>query len=784
MLHPKPISTLHDSKLEHHRRADSGYDEDPSSDNDSDVGADTSTEGRSRSKAGRGNNDDKVNEADKQLPIGPRAHELLMRRAHFGVSYYVGQGYHAPRPTVPDTFNHRPTVNSFELLHHTRLEHALEAGDLVNAGLLNDTPRVNLMDVADSLLRETLLQQFFPEERARYENMAASAAFGRMVMCGPAGSGNTTSLAIATLLLLSSPSGGRLPSALGHAPGITSERGTAASSARIVGDRPVEVLDTTSGRIIAAGPTATSMDNFADTLVKVSQNALSQYRSKRYEQRDKHEYNSDVRLPLVLRGYSLISERQALIDYIRNSRWPSFKTTENDEWRPEHSIARWYLKILRIHGEKVGADDPSVLHYIQRNDGWRLRQEIRTQLEDEGHEIFDLPTDSWVTKTVHTHFRLIASCADIVCLTPSMVMRPPWKEYNSRAMAVVFDDAAALSRPDALIVEGTLGRPCLMAGDLQQIEPTVKTRYEEKGRVLNCFEADGGVSILQWAKLSGLPVFEHTTQRRMAEDGFLLGRLYACDSLKPVYAEPYDSQDCPIGESIEKDLARTESSNSRWERRKDLSLAPTLVHCPDTEVKQMGTSRVNDGHLNAAVELIEWLLEKTQATAESIVVLTPYTAQRDLANTRFSQLPNRHNINAIRTFTVDDFRGKEKEVVIFMQVAAGTGSPGLTAQKTCLNVALSRHKQYLFWIADLALKDTRETKEVAEEGVVMATSSVKRSIITLRKMMTTLEKERRVIVRRPKSAIFQISTTQTAETHLSTLRGALEWAMQGQRARD
>lgn len=82
----------------------------------------------------------------------------------------------------------------------------------------------------------------------------------------------------------------------------------------------------------------------------------------------------------------------------------------------------------------------------------------------------------------------IVESADAVFTTPHLAGEHPYDAANASADAVILDDAQAMLQADAILAWGAGCRPCAMAGDPEQMPPTVMTCGEKRGgRCANMF---------------------------------------------------------------------------------------------------------------------------------------------------------------------------------------------------------------------------------------------------------------------------------------------------------
>ncbi|KAJ4326052.1 hypothetical protein N0V84_003272 [Fusarium piperis] len=109
---------------------------------------------------------------------------------------------------------------------------------------------------------------------------------------------------------------------------------------------------------------------------------------------------------------------------------------------------------------------------------------------------------------VERFYSCIVQYANAVCTTPHASTRKPYKLFKEKADAVVLDEAGAMWKADALQVIGQTLRPVAMAGDENQLPPTVMTLMDRRdGNMLNQFAPDARTSILEHFKRTGQACF-------------------------------------------------------------------------------------------------------------------------------------------------------------------------------------------------------------------------------------------------------------------------------------
>lgn len=117
-------------------------------------------------------------------------------------------------------------------------------------------------------------------------------------------------------------------------------------------------------------------------------------------------------------------------------------------------------------------------------------------------------------------------------------------------------------------------------------------------------------------------------------------------------------------------LARPQLQGFAWPR-------PTIhvALLPSTAVEASGgggTSKSNLGEASMAVAVVRSFLAAGELSARQIGVVTPYAAQVRLLRQQLGALPDGRQIECL---SVDGFQGREKELIVFSAVRAGTRTP-------------------------------------------------------------------------------------------------------------
>lgn len=146
-------------------------------------------------------------------------------------------------------------------------------------------------------------------------------------------------------------------------------------------------------------------------------------------------------------------------------------------------------------------------------------------------------------------------------------------------------------------------------------------------------------------------------------------------------------------------LTTKESSKERIisEVRKKLPATFLYQSSGKESLNNSGRSYFNMSQLNVCLDIVHYL-KKCGVSSESIGIITPYEAQKQLIMTCFQE----KNILDIEVANVDAFQGREKDFIILSLVRGNFSSTiGFISEVKRVNVAITRSKYGLFVVADI-----------------------------------------------------------------------------------
>lgn len=129
----------------------------------------------------------------------------------------------------------------------------------------------------------------------------------------------------------------------------------------------------------------------------------------------------------------------------------------------------------------------------------------------------------------------------------------------------------------------------------------------------------------------------------------------------------------------------------------------TTARTPSRRESRRGDSIFNDAEAAIVARLVQQLAEATAGRKAplSVVVLTPYRAQRKVIADRLAAQPRQSETLNVAVHTVDSFQGQEADVAIYSATRSNPdGRLGFTRERPRLNVALSRGRELLIIVGD------------------------------------------------------------------------------------
>ncbi|KAK4071939.1 hypothetical protein Trihar35433_4003 [Trichoderma harzianum] len=216
-----------------------------------------------------------------------------------------------------------------------------------------------------------------------------------------------------------------------------------------------------------------------------------------------------------------------------------------------------------------------------------------------------------------------------------------WK--NELAKGIAVDEAGNISLLDLYRVWDDTLLPCLLGGDDMQLPPTVMTKEDRDsdGHHRNRQAQDGTMSVLEFFRASGWPIYRLQTQLRMAK-----GLFDTC------HCEVYS--DVPFNYGTGSDLGNHATG--------------VVIHCDGTKCPVDGVAhpKRNPDQVLNALDFLADMVKTARISAADIAIITPYAANVELVNRRRMR-PEYEAFSAMPTAaTVDSFQGREANIIVFV----------------------------------------------------------------------------------------------------------------------
>lgn len=329
------------------------------------------------------------------------------------------------------------------------------------------------------------------------------------------------------------------------------------------------------------------------------------------------------------------------------------------------------LETIRIHRGYLRGKDRSTFSLLERS----LREherELRELLEERRKLIEEVQSE-------------VLGGARVVGSTLIKSQLYPLRDYPFDT--VIIDEASQVSVTLALLAM-VKGRKWIVVGDHKQLLPIFRSEVareelEDLGaftRLMRFYGEKGGYPRTLWLRKS----------YRSHPDIVGFAARYV-----------YEGKIKPAAKPKEKTLALSPGYPDFLEPRKPF----TLIHV-DSQEERRGGSRINEAEARVCYELVD-ALTKHGVPQEEIGVITPYRAQRS----RIKEYLQGFNVEVN---TVDAFQGREKDVVIFSLTATREDSLAFAADANRLNVAITRARKKLLFVANANVMEHGILKEIRE----------------------------------------------------------------------
>ncbi|CEI42076.1 unnamed protein product [Fusarium venenatum] len=369
-----------------------------------------------------------------------------------------------------------------------------------------------------------------------------------------------------------------------------------------------------------------------------------------------------------------------------------------------HSLCWWTMRVLG--SERVPQLDAD--NNIELRD---LHQRLSALVAPSSNDSELLPFQQLLMK-------LVVGCANVVATTPATSASSIYRCFNdTKARAVVFDEAATMFCSDGLLVYGNTPRPMIAIGDPKQLAPNLTTAFEllqgnqskhdrRQDRTLflsdrvptNRFAKFAIVSWLSWFIHLGWPVFHLYTQHRMAEGLFDLSLHAVYESLMShfTYSPSCHPTNFSLGLKVEEYL----KAEHRIPSSPENTLQPVFFHCVNCPCREYedSLSRLNPRQADVIAEFLVKMICELELPPEDIVVLTPYRASRGAIAKRFREEPV---LEGVELTTFNKFQGREAQIVVLALCVDAKTGPLFVAEERSLNVALTRQRSSLLIFGDI-----------------------------------------------------------------------------------
>ncbi|KAL4728823.1 hypothetical protein ACLX1H_003222 [Fusarium chlamydosporum] len=442
---------------------------------------------------------------------------------------------------------------------------------------------------------------------------------------------------------------------------------------------------------------------------------------------------SGLKRPILLRGYSFGIELENCTMALTGQPFKQDTIWNPSPWKFSRSLCWWTLRAL-------GSKDVPALTDDDNSELWDLHQKLSalavSSSSDSGLSKFrklvrlsqgiDPPLDyqrmtkqSEHRKVLSRLMELVVECANVVATTPAASNSWIYRSFNdTKARAVVFDEAATMFCSDALLVYGNTPRPMVAIGDPKQLAPNLTTafellygdrvRHDRHGIQLpgptrdpiptNRFARFSRISWLSWFIHLGWPVFHLYTQHRMAEGLFDLSLNTVYQSLIPhfKYSPMCSPENFPLGLKVEEYL-KTEYQVQPSPSNQLQPVFFDCLYCPCREY-QDSLSRLNPRQADVIAKFLVEMITKLELPPGEIVVLTPYRANMGAIGRRFRSEPV---LKGVEFSTFNRFQGREAQIVVLALCVDYETGPLFVADERSLNVALTRQRSSLLIFGDI-----------------------------------------------------------------------------------
>lgn len=557
---------------------------------------------------------------------------------------------------------------------------------LQKQGINVKTPTFDLFDGIPADIKEACLDHVFQDDRERVQQYFSKLHLGLGLVSGPPGTGKSHLAANLVIAMC---------------------------------------FNSSIQQVYVAAASNGSTDNILDRIDDMAQKVTAKLQGH-----PKHL--------MVLRGYSLQIEADNCMMSLLGKPFREETIWNPSPWRFELSLCWWTLRALGANGvPPLTVDDNSEL--------WDLHEKLNKLVSSPSidpelssfRQLVKLargvePASSYTRLEAQDSYRkalnrlmgLVVQCANVVATTPGASGSWIYRMFNNtKARAVVFDEAATLFCSDALLVYGNTPRPMVAIGDPKQLAPNLATAFELRhgnrskhdrrndsqlsirDRVQNMFRDSiptnrfakfAQISWLSWFIHLGWPVFHLYTQHRMAEGLFDLSLNTVYHSLKPHFK--YSPLCNPVNFSL--GLRIEDYLKAEYHIHSGDTLQPVFFDCKRCPCREWmdSLSRLNPRQADVIAKFLVKMVKTLNLPTKDIVVLTPYRANLGAIGRRFRK---ESALKDITISTFNRFQGREAQIVILALCVDFNTGPLFVAEERSLNVALTRQRSGLLIFGDI-----------------------------------------------------------------------------------
>ncbi|KAJ4860637.1 AAA domain-containing protein [Trichoderma breve] len=319
----------------------------------------------------------------------------------------------------------------------------------------------------------------------------------------------------------------------------------------------------------------------------------------------------------------------------------------------------------------------------------------------------------------------------------------PYDFWKSLAKGIAVDEANNVGRPDLYSVWGNTLLPCLLCGDDKQLEPRVVSfgQKDENGHSVNRLEDDGKLSALLFFKGNRWPVFRLRTQLRMATGLFDL-----CYEVVKDMPDFRYGPDCDI--SLDRHACGRKLEAFLQKRFPELApphndkLAEAFINCTGSKFyfSPVTGSGWNPAQSRRALHFVRDLVTQTKITPADVFIITPYEANVDFIEGKRQKLEYSAISSMAPAATVDDFQGRQGNIIILVTATTETSKPGYVPDIHYLCVMLSRHISGLVIFGDHSIPQASDVRNIQKDEAETDKNPMKNmvSILMRKKRVATL----------------------------------------------